>query len=901
MAVKTYALPCGKIYVNHSDIEQGFYIKDRLVKLKPHQVFLEGGSHVDLMQYMMAPAFWESKTAFENLLKKEGYVNVLVDISKVDRWGDSLMLTLVPKGYAQFHQQNVAVDVLVHPKVADVWIGNPYIRAVYTEMPPGKYEIMAELNNLELTWETKKNCASTIMERAGLHTVNKTPVYCVTKEERSWAVGELHDVKRPIIGLAGLSSAAIRTWPHMSMLAKELQTRGYHVLILDQWGETDQQEFRYSFREMGALIEQCDAVVANDSAVLHLAGALHKRLFGIFGHTDGKKVCENYEKAVVIQSKYCKEVPCWWKVPCVEGANYRVKENAAKDVACLKHLSVKEVADTIDAELPKAKKILAVMLTYNMLSWTKLAIDSLRTRHDCDLIVVDNDSDDGTQAWLEKQGIKFVSTRQSVAAAQNDGLDYFFKGKYDYMLLLNNDIALRHDTIDKLVESMERSRGFGGITAQEMMNISPWVVDETEPMSANENACEIPEIPTSAYSCTIFRRSMLEKVGIFDEHFTPRYIEDNDYTLRMRMAGYKFGKVKHAIYYHLVGGVLTTNELEKRDRDIHWIKNIAYYQEKWNIGPHEVQDLEKLTAETRRGELVRKIDERLKTKPSCSVLINRLFGGIGDVIFVGIVGRELKRKYGNKVKVYYHVCAHDHTSNQKEVLKGLPYIDGFDQSADFTLELTEVDFRAEWQDCALHGEIVMPRTALHLDIAGLLNDKTDLKPDYKVMPDEAAWAEKFWQQMPGGKKRVVVSPAGSNNLKRWHDMGDLINALKQNADYKVYTDTPKHTFRQLAAIISRAHLVISPDSAPSNVAGALDVPVIAIFSNRNGELFARMFPSMIPLNGHCPLGLHHCDYKIPCAGTEGPYRPKENGIGEPGCLRNLTVEEVMEVADEVLA
>lgn len=897
--IKIYTLPCGSIYVNESEIDQCFYVGGEKIVLKPRQVHLTGGSHIDLVQYMLSPAFWESKKVFEGLLKQEGHVDVLVDVSKVDRWGDNIMLTIVPKGYAQFHATNVFVDVWVNPKFVDVWKNHPYVRDIFTEEPKGKkYDISADLNNIELRWETEKNCANIIMDRAGLHSVNKTPIYTVSTSERAWATEVLATLKKPVLGLSRASSAHIRTWAGMDKLAETMTKRGWSVIVLDEQDATG--NFKYDFRHMGALVEQCNAIVANDSAVLHLAGALKRRVFGVFGHTGGEKICENYEKSVVIQSTACSKAPCWWKVPCIPGPYYRDKENEQIAVRCLDGLQVDEVCDAIERGTKTIKKVLAVMLTYNMLEWTKLAIDSIRSYHDVELLVVDNESTDGTQVWCQENGITCLSRRQSVAAAQNMGLVEFFEGDYDYFLLLNNDICLRYDTVDKLVDVMEKSKSFAGITSQEVGNVSPWMIDDTQPLTDMASTKEIIDIPTSAYSCTIFRRQALQDVGIFDEHFTPRYIEDNDHLIRLRIAGWKFGKVQNSIYYHLVGGVLTTNELEKRDKDIHWIKNIAYYIEKWGIHPHEPQDLGKLSAEHHVGEFIKNIDELLKTRPMVKALVKRLYGGIGDVIFVGIVGRELKKKYGDKVEVYYWMTAHDDKTDQRKILKNLQYINGFATIGDVTLDLTEVDFRNEWQECAKLGEITLPRTALHLKIAGLLEGCNDLKPDYIVSDDEAKWAENEWQRISKKSRRVVVCPKGSNALKQWHGMDETLAWLKNQGKYAVIVDDPIYTFRQLASLISRAHLVISPDSGPSNVAGALDIPVITLFSNRNGKLFEAMFPSMIALQGHCPLGRHHCDYFVPCAKTEGPYRPKENGLGEPDCFKNLKVKEMTNLIEEVL-
>jgi ADP-heptose:LPS heptosyltransferase/GT2 family glycosyltransferase len=892
-------MPCGTLYVNEGSVEETFFVEGEPITLKPKQAKFIGGSSNDLVHYLLYPGFWESQKVFDELKSQNKNMSVLIDVSRIDRWGDNLMTTIVPKSFKESYEDHVHVDVLINPALVQAWENNPHIRTILTEKPTMVYDLVVDLNGLELKYQPKdkEKCSNTILKKSGLHTVNKTPVYKVADQEKEWAQSFAAGLSKPIIGVGRESFAQVRTYPHMDRLIELLKEFDGSVVILDE--KNADGTYKFTFREMGALINECTWVVANDSGVLHLAGALKKRVVGLFGHTDGKVVCENYEKAIPINATKCplEKHPCWWEVPCIEGDSYQVKEPLGPP-ACLQELEPEEVIGQMCDELGKVKKVLVVMLTFDLLQWTKLAVESIRSFHDYDLFVADNESTDGTQAWLKEKGIEFEAKRCGVAAAQNVGFRKFLEGDYDYVVLVNNDVALHYNAIDSLVDMMEKNKDLGGLTATEETKIAPWTIDLCRPIGTGFDI--IQDIPTSAYSCTIFSREIVEKIGLFDEHFTPRYIEDNDYTLRLRIAGAKFGKSKEALFYHTVGAVLGSKAEERKYRDVNWNKNINYYIEKWGLHPHEPQKLESLGPEHHQGEFIRKIDEALVKQTTVSVLINRVLGGVGDVIFVSIIGRELKRKYGNKVKIFYHVCAHDSVTNQKEVIKTLPYIDGFDQGGDIILDLTEADFRQEWQEIATYGEITSPRTALHLRIAGLLTNETNLKPDYIVTKEEVEWAEAEWAKYRGGEKRVVICPNGSNNLKRWHGMDAIVLWTRNNLKCRLIVDDPKHTFRQLSALISRAHLVISPDSGPSNVAGALDIPVITLFSNRNGKLFEAMFPSMIALQGHCPLGHHHCDYKVPCAGTEGPYRMKENGVGEPGCFRNLEPPEMLKLIEGVL-
>jgi len=143
-------------------------------------------------------------------------------------------------------------------------------------------------------------------------------------------------------------------------------------------------------------------------------------------------------------------------------------------------------------------------------------------------------------------------------------------------------------------------------------------------------------------------------------------------------------------------------------------------------------------------------------------------------------------------------------------------------------------------------------------------------------------------------------------MKRWPRMRLLCETLKNRGYYIIQLDGKigdryKYNFRQMGALIAKADLVISPDTGASNLAGALEIPVITIFSHRNGRNFAKMFKSMIIVQGKCPhLKENYCDYKVPCIpGILREYRKKEN-VKILDCFQNLKVEKVLEEVKRVL-
>jgi ADP-heptose:LPS heptosyltransferase len=552
------------------------------------------------------------------------------------------------------------------------------------------------------------------------------------------------------------------------------------------------------------------------------------------------------------------------------------------------------------------------MLTYNLLSMTKRAVDSIRSFHNYDLFVVDNDSDDGTQDWLKDQGIDHVIKRTSVAGAQNLGLQKFLEEDYDYFILLNNDIILRYDTIDKLVEGADKTGAYG-MMSTEIPNTPHWAVDSAEPKDGK--FIPIINIPAGSYSCTILSRKCVEKVGFFNERYDPRYIEDNDYTLRMRLAGGEFVQAHNAIYWHYLGGVVKNNAEAKKTHDENWKKNVGIFREIYGIDPHEDQQLEKLGTEWRNEVTVDSIRQFVNKNDKASINIVRQMGGYGDILFTTVLAKELKKEFGDKIEIIYSIPTKFHS-----LLHNNPNIDfvrdcGKKVSGDFRLDLTDLEFRVELNEMQEFDEINSARTEIYLNtIDADIDDIAKLKPDYFVTEEEIKWAEEKWSRMvfTGDLvgKRIVIVKEGSNKLKKWPGFSELIGKLRAGrnvsetnsntiSDFVIDLVEEKVSFREAAAIVATSDLVISPDSGISNLAGALNIPVITIFSNRNKENFEKMFTSMIGVQGHCPFqdDKDYCDFRCPCFGT-GPHRSKEN-IAVPKCLGNLTVDEVYEKVQEL--
>jgi len=892
-----YQLNCGKLYVNKGTSTECFYdTNQELIVLKPGDVKFEAlvANH-KISPYYFSPGLINAQQDFFVVLAKKDIVKLLIKIDEIDKIGDFIFTSIIPKAYKEVFGDKVIIGMLVNDKCKDLCNRNKYVDYWYVN-DASSYEpdIVLDLNNIEFKWGKKKADeefglkmrSSLVLDQLGLFLFNKTPVLDVFPGEVEFAEKNKPEATFPVIGVQLSASCKSRTLPQMMDIVNRLREK-YCVILLDE--KDDSGNYKYDISQLISLIYMCDIIVCPDSSVLHIAGALKKPIVGLFGHTDGKIIAEDYEHCSVVQGK-CDEI-CWWKLNCLNGNSYQEKMDAGF-TDCLRSITFEQIDNEI-TKILKSKKIFICMLTYNLLDWTKRAIESIRSWYQYKLFVVDNESTDGTVKWLEENGIDFVSKKQSVAAAQNVGIRRFLETDCGYFLLLNNDITLKRNTIDNLVSELESHEGVWGLSAKEV-SVIPWEIDEASEIDSFE---VIRDIPASAYSCTIFSRECIEKVGEFDERFAPRYIEDNDYTLRIRLLGHKFAQTGKSIFYHVLGGVIKSNDNEKKDRDVHWDTNIKLYIDKWGIHPHEPQILSKIDSKLLDvNTFVYHIQEMAK-KGDFSVGIVRKMGGLGDHIFLSVLGKVIKKKFPMAEIVYMvpkkFACVYEFYPYIDKV------VDDYNYKTDVSIECTDIDYKIEMIEMVKYGRIKSHRSKIYLEWIGIFDE--DVSPEFYVSRDEKAWAINNWEA--GGRKRIAVAKSASNKLKSWSGMNKLIGLLNKNDRYSVKVidnivgDSFEFSFREGASFISIADFVVSLDSAYSNVAGALGKPAVVIFGSRRGEVFKNMFPSFIPVQGKCTIvDRYGCDYNVDCINGDS-YRDKEV-LKSAECLNNLSPAFVYEIVEK---
>lgn len=206
--------------------------------------------------------------------------------------------------------------------------------------------------------------------------------------------------------------------------------------------------------------------------------------------------------------------------------------------------------------------ILTVVIpVVNCLRYTQLAIASLRSPIPYRVVLIDNASTDGTEAWARSQDVVYVrnSTNIGVAASWNQGLRWAFEHG-NLAMLLNNDIELAPDAIERLLTWLDEGC--------EVVSINP-VRSAKRLLTAGRRHLAV--LPLD-FSGVVLSRRVVERVGWFDEQFWPAYYEDHDYEYRLYRAGVSRGRALDALAVHygsrtvIEGGVRLRGELA-RNRD----------------------------------------------------------------------------------------------------------------------------------------------------------------------------------------------------------------------------------------------------------------------------------------------------------------------------------------------
>lgn len=187
-----------------------------------------------------------------------------------------------------------------------------------------------------------------------------------------------------------------------------------------------------------------------------------------------------------------------------------------------------------------------------------------QTFRDCEVILVDNGSSDGSVPLVQREfpGVRILRNlrNRGFAAANNQAIAATAS---DYVALINNDAVAEEDWLERLVAAAEEQPALGSCASKMVFAQSPATINSTGISIdlagiAWDRLGGLTDGPVSnvkrevfgpCAGAALYRRAMLDDIGLFDEDFFA-YLEDVDLAWRARLRGWRCLYVPQAKVAH---------------------------------------------------------------------------------------------------------------------------------------------------------------------------------------------------------------------------------------------------------------------------------------------------------------------------------------------------------------
>ena len=280
-----------------------------------------------------------------------------------------------------------------------------------------------------------------------------------------------------------------------------------------------------------------------------------------------------------------------------------------------------------------------VILSYNQLAYTKLCIESIKkfTPQDSyEIIVVDNNSTDGSVDWLKTQSdfrVIYNDENKGFPAGCNQGIQI---SKGENILLLNNDTIVTPNWLNNMQKALYSKAQVGGVGAvsnscsnYQQIDCNYNSIEEMLDFAAKYNISnsELWKLKSKLIGfCFLIKRDVFANVGLLDERFSPGNFEDDDFSYRMICNGYSLLLCQDTFIHHF--GSVSFKQNSASFVNV-YMENSLKFKEKWGFDAGYSSFV--------RPEIINLVTDDINKK------INVLDVGCG----IGATLLEIKNKYKN--------------------------------------------------------------------------------------------------------------------------------------------------------------------------------------------------------------------------------------------------------------
>lgn len=255
------------------------------------------------------------------------------------------------------------------------------------------------------------------------------------------------------------------------------------------------------------------------------------------------------------------------------------------------------------------------------------------------------------------------------------------------------------------------------------------------------------------------------------------------------------------------------------------------------------------------------------------ILVTRGVGGLGDLLMM-TPGIRALREMNPESEIVFAV-----PGNLVALLNGNPHCTVVDV-AEEDLDVRDFDAWYNLSDCpaSRHESRTAPsvtRSRIELFAEGMGVEPAELtrfgrRPVYVVSEDEREFAREFLSHRGSGPF-VAVQLQAADRYRDYPHLEAVVKALAEHCDVLVFNDRQFSGFeyervtrvhglelRQAFAVVSQCNAVLAPDSSFIHLAGALDLPCVALFGPIDGRMRTQDYPRCITLDA---ANIHSC---MPC-------------------------------------
>jgi GT2 family glycosyltransferase len=237
-------------------------------------------------------------------------------------------------------------------------------------------------------------------------------------------------------------------------------------------------------------------------------------------------------------------------------------------------------------------KLSIIIPNWNGLKFLKTCLDALQrqTFRDFEVIIADNASSDGSQAFIQENypNVRLLALPENrgFTGACNAGME---AAKGELLSLLNNDTEVDERWAEAVVDAFARHPEVGMVASKMLLfdkrdtihTTGDYFTVEGKPgnrgvWQRDEGQYDREEYVFSACGgSSVYRRTMLNQIGMLDDDFFFS-LEDVDLGWRAQLTGWRCLYTPHAIVYHhlsATGGGVTASFYDGRNLILLLIKN----------------------------------------------------------------------------------------------------------------------------------------------------------------------------------------------------------------------------------------------------------------------------------------------------------------------------------------